>query len=71
MSEDEKQKYFEEGYDQCFREVVETITEWNHPDAKHLIKHLGTVFKLSAGKCPEFAKHAEGKIGRNKWQHPI
>lgn len=26
MTEDDKQKYFEEGYDQCFREVLDAIS---------------------------------------------
>jgi len=49
-TEDEKQKYFEEGYDQCFREVIEEIETWKHPDAKSLLSWLKNKFKLSAAK---------------------
>ncbi len=50
MSEDEKQKYFEEGYDQCYREVIAEIKTWNHPDTKSFLMWLGNVFKSSAAK---------------------
>lgn len=49
-TEDEKQKYFEEGYDQCFREVIDEIKSWNHPDTKSFIMWLGKTFKSSAAK---------------------
>jgi hypothetical protein len=49
-TEDEKQKYFEEGYDQCYREVIEEIETWNHPDKKSFIAWLSKTFKLSAEK---------------------
>ena len=50
MTEDEKQKYFEEGYDQCFREVLDEITTWKHPDGKAFIMWLRNAFKSSAAK---------------------
>lgn len=50
MTEDEKQKYFEEGYDQCFREVIDEIKTWKHPDEKSFITWLGMAFKSSAAK---------------------
>jgi hypothetical protein len=50
MSEDEKQQYFEQGYDQCFREVIEEIKAWNHPDTKSFIAWLCKKFRLSAAK---------------------
>lgn len=53
MTEDEKQKYFEEGYDQCFREVIDEIKTWNHPDTKSFIAWLGKTFKLSAARMLE------------------
>ncbi len=49
-TEDEKQQYFEEGYDQCFREVISEIKTWNHTDTKSLIMWLSKTFKLSADK---------------------
>jgi hypothetical protein len=50
-TEDEKQKYFEEGYDQCFREVIDEIKSWNHPDTKSFIMWLANTFKSSAAKA--------------------
>lgn len=50
MTEDEKQKYFEQGYDQCFREVIEEVKSWKHPDTKSFIAWLKNAFKLSASK---------------------
>lgn len=50
MTEDEKQKYFEEGYDQCFKEVISEVKSWNHPDTKSFIAWLSKTFKLSAAK---------------------
>jgi hypothetical protein len=47
MTEDEKQKYFEEGYDQCYREVISEIETWKHPDTKSLIMWLSKTFKSS------------------------
>jgi hypothetical protein len=49
-TEDEKQKYFEEGYDQCFREVIEEIKTWKHTDRASFIMWLCNTFKLSAAK---------------------
>jgi hypothetical protein len=49
-TEDQKQKYFEEGYDQCYREVIEEIKTWNHPDGKSFIMWLSKTFKSSAEK---------------------
>jgi len=49
-TEDQKQKYFEEGYDQCFREVIDEIKSWNHPDTKSFIMWLSKTFKSSAAK---------------------
>ncbi len=48
MTEDEKQKYFEEGYDQCYREVIAEIKSWNHPDTKSFLMWLNKVFESSA-----------------------
>ena len=48
MTEDQKQKYFEQGYDQCFREVIEEIESWKHPDRKSFVMWLKGVFKSSA-----------------------
>lgn len=50
ITEDEKQIYFESGYDQCYREVIEEIKSWNHPDTKSLIMWLANTFKSSAAK---------------------
>jgi len=50
LIEDEKQKYFEEGYDQCFREVIGEIKTWNHSDTKSFIMWLSKTFKSSASK---------------------
>ena len=50
VTEDQKQKYFEEGYDQCFREVISEIKSWNHPDTKSFVMWLNKTFKLSADK---------------------
>ena len=50
ITEDEKQKYFEEGYDQCFREVIEEVKSWKHPDTKAFIMWLSKTFALSAAK---------------------
>lgn len=50
FTKDAEQKYFEEGYDQCFREVIEEIKTWNHPDTKSFIMWLSKTFKLSAAK---------------------
>ncbi|HKS75102.1 MAG TPA: hypothetical protein VJQ82_17980 [Terriglobales bacterium] len=54
-TEDEKQRYFEEGYDQCFREVLEEIVSWNHPDTKSFVIWLKKAFKLSAQKMEQRA----------------
>ena len=50
MTEDEKQRYFEEGYDQCFREVIASLKENQHPDRKYIILYLQGIFKNSASK---------------------
>jgi hypothetical protein len=50
MSEDEKQRYFEEGYDQCFAEVIYEIQKWKHPDTKSFLRWLTDAFKSSAAK---------------------
>jgi len=49
-TEEERQKHFEEGYDQCFGEVIREIKTWNHPEEKSLIAWLSKTFKLSAAK---------------------
>jgi hypothetical protein len=50
MTEDEKQKYFEQGYDQCFAEIIDEIETWGHPDKRSFISWLKKAFKLSAAK---------------------
>ena len=55
MTEDEKQQYFEEGYDQCFKEVIAEIKSWNHPDTRSFIAWLKTAFKLSAQKLEKIS----------------
>jgi len=52
ITEDQKQKYFEEGYDQCFAEVIDEVNRWNHPDTKSFVMWLKNTFKLSAAKLP-------------------
>ena len=44
LTEDEKQKYFEEGYNQCFHEVITEIKTWKHPDTKSFIMWLLKAF---------------------------
>lgn len=53
MTEDEKQRYFEEGYDQCFREVIDEIKSWKHSDTKSFIMWLSKTFKASAATVPD------------------
>ncbi len=48
MTEDEKQENFEQGYDQCYAEVIAEIKAWNHADTKSLIVWLNNTFKISA-----------------------
>lgn len=48
ITEDDKQKFFEEGYDQCFREVIDEINGWKHPDKASFVMWLKDVFKSSA-----------------------
>lgn len=44
MTEDEKQKYFTEGYNQCYEEIIKEIKSWNHPDKKSFILWLNKIF---------------------------
>lgn len=53
MTKDEEQKLFEEGYDQCFREVIDEVSSWKHPDKASFIMWLESAFKLSAAKLPK------------------
>lgn len=52
ITEDEKQRYFEEGYDQCYREMIDEIKSWNHPDTKSFLMWLSNKFKMSAATIP-------------------
>lgn len=40
----ELQNCFEEGYNQCFKEVLEEIETWEHPDKKSFTIRLKKAF---------------------------
>ncbi len=53
MSEQEQQKYFEKGYNQCFREVIGELRAAGHIDAELIIRHLCRIFESSAKTLKE------------------